>query len=49
MNKEQAKRRGKKVKIKEGRGVSRGGKGQKIQGVVENNQGDTAFPGPLQG
>jgi phage-related baseplate assembly protein len=50
MSKDQAKRRGKKAKVKgkEGRGVSRDGEGQKIHGIVENNLGDTAFPGPLQ-
>lgn len=51
MNKDQAKARAKKEKGKgkEGRGVSKEGKGQRIQGMVDNNLGDTAFPGPLQG
>jgi hypothetical protein len=51
MNKDHAKERGKKVKGKgkEGRGVSKDGKVQRIQGMVDNNLGDTAFPGPLQG
>jgi hypothetical protein len=51
MKKDQAKGRGKKAKGKgkEGLGVPLEGKGQKTRGVVDNNLGDTAFPGPLQG
>ena len=51
MNKEQAKGHGKKEKGK-GKGnpgVDKAGKGRRTQGVVDNNLGDTAFPGPLQG
>jgi hypothetical protein len=51
MKKEQAKGRGKKVKGKgkESHGVYRVGKDQEGHGILENNLGDTAFPGPLQG
>lgn len=50
MNKKQAKGRGKKERRKEKKDneASRDGKGQGTHDIIENNNGDTAFPGLLQ-
>jgi hypothetical protein len=48
MKRDKTKRRGEKKKGKENHEAFRDGKGQKIQGSVENNNADTAFPGLIQ-